>query len=414
MPVRCSHLSLAAVLLIAVPAPIRAAAEDNALRPEVGKPLQAAEGLVKEQKFAAALAEIRKAEAAAPLTEKETALVAQLRGIAAVGTGDIPIAVKSFEMAIASGRLTPADQLRLTRTVSVLYYQEKNYPNTIIWAKRALDAGGGDEQTRILLAQAYYLSEDLPAAGRTLQEQIGAAERAGRTPAEAQLQLLANIELRQNDTEGYETTLKKLVAVYPRPQYWAGLIQRLSSRPGFPRRLVLDVYRLSQAVGALSSATHYTEAAELALQAGLPGEARRLLDQGFTAGVLGHGPGADRQERLRALAAERSAADLRSLPDQQKAAADGADLVMVGLDYLGHGQPKEAAALIEQGLAKGVTANPEDAKLHLGIAYYAAGRKDKSREIFQTVQGAGDADLARLWAIHNGSPIPGKTAAANE
>jgi tetratricopeptide (TPR) repeat protein len=407
MPFRLSHLSLAAVLLFAAPAPVRAAAEDNALRPEVGKPLQAAEGLVKQQKFAAALAEIQKAEAAAPLTGKETALVAHLRGIAAVGTGDIPTAVKSFETAIASGRLTPAEQLRLTRTVSVLYYQEKNFPNTIIWAKRALDAGGGDEQTRTLLAQAYYLSEDWPAAGRTLHEQIGAAERAGRTPAEAQLQLLANIELKQNNTDGYETALEKLVSVYPQPHYWAGLIQCLSSRPGFPRRLMLDVYRLSKAVGAMSSATQYTEAAELALQSGLPGEARILLDQGFAAGLLGHGPGADRQERLRALAAERSTDDLKSLPDQQKAATDGAGLVMVGLDYLGHGRPQEAAALIEQGLAKGVTANPEDAKLHLGIAYYAAGLKNKSLEIFRAVQGAGDADLARLWAIHSGSPLPG-------
>ena len=400
MPVRFCHLALAALLVVAAPAPVRAAAQDNALRPEVGKPLQAAEALIKQQKFAGALAEVRKTDAAAPLTPKETALVEELRGIATVGTGDIPTAVKSFETAIVTGRLTPAEQLRLTRMVAVLSYQANDYPNAIIWAKRALDAGGEDEQTRIVLAQAYYLTEDWPAAARTLQEQIAAAERVGRTPGEAQLQLLVNTELKQNDADGYEAALEKLVVTYPRPQYWAGLIQCVSSRPGFPRRLMLDVYRLSQAVGALSSAAQYTEAAELALQAGLPGEAKTLLDQGFAAGLLGHGPGAERQERLRALAAERSAADLRSLPDQEKAAADGAALVMVGLDHLGHGHPQEAAALIGQGLTKGITANPEDAKLHLGIAYYAAGRKDKSVEIFRTVQGAGDADLARLWAIH--------------
>jgi tetratricopeptide (TPR) repeat protein len=190
---RYRGLALAALLLVAAPASSSwAAGQDDALRPEVGKPLQAAQGLIKQKKFKEALAQIKKAEVAAPLSAKETGLLEQLRGIAAAGTGDNPAAIKSFEAAIASGKLAQADQLRLTQTVAGLSYQAKDYPNTVVWVKRYQEAGGSDDATLNLLGQAYYANADWAAAAATLNEQIAAAKKAGRKPTEAQLQLLVN------------------------------------------------------------------------------------------------------------------------------------------------------------------------------------------------------------------------------
>jgi hypothetical protein len=194
-----------------------------------------------------------------------------------------------------------------------------------------------------------------------------------------------------------------LVAAYPKPDYWADLIRHVGEHPGFPRRLDLDKYRLFRAVGVQAAPGQYTDAAELALQAGLPGEAETLLTQGFAAGVLGHGLEADRQKRLLALATQKSAEDLRSIADSEKeasAAKDGVGLVNTGIDYLGHGQAQKAVLLIEQGIAKGVSKNSDDARLHLGIALDAAGQKGKSLQAFRSVQRGDAADLARLWAIH--------------
>jgi len=404
MFLRIRGLALAALLLAAAPASLSwAAAPDDALRPEVGKPLQAAQGLIKQKKFKEALAQIKKAESAAPLSAKETGLLEQLRGIAAAGTGDNPAAIKSFEAAIASGKLAPADQLRLIQTVAALSYQAKDYPNTVVWVKRYQEAGGSDDPTLALLAQAYYANADWANAATALNAQIAAVEKAGRKPTEAQLQLLVNAENKQSDTAGYQAALEKLVADYPKPEYWGDVIQRLLARPGFSRRLTLDVYRLAQSVGALSSTRQYTDAAELALAAGLPGEAKTLLDQGFANKALGAGPEADRQTRLLALAVQKADDQQKSIDDSEKkaaAAVDGVVLVNTGLDYLGFGQPQRAAALIEQGLAKGVQKNPDEAKLHLAIAYYAAGQKDKALQTFRSVQSGDAADLARLWVIH--------------
>ena len=69
------------------------------------------------------------------------------------------------------------------------------------------------------------------------------------------------------------------------------------------------------------------------------------------------------------------------------------------------GQFDTGLALMEQGIAKGGLRQPEDAKLHLGIAYLAAGQKAKAIQAFKEVGGTdGTADLARLWLTHAQRP----------
>ncbi len=82
------------------------------------------------------------------------------------------------------------------------------------------------------------------------------------------------------------------------------------------------------------------------------------------------------------------------------AARDGNDLVTLGYNYVGYGQAAKGIALMEQGIKKGGLRRPEDAKLHLGIAYLQAGQKAKALQVLKTVGGTdGAADLARLWSV---------------
>ncbi|MCR5882554.1 hypothetical protein LRS03_06625 [Rhizobacter sp. J219] len=55
---------------------------------------------------------------------------------------------------------------------------------------------------------------------------------------------------------------------------------------------------------------------------------------------------------------------------------------------------------MEQGIAKGGLKRANDAKLHLGIAYLAAGDNAKALSVLKTVTGQdGTSDLARLWTL---------------
>ncbi len=56
---------------------------------------------------------------------------------------------------------------------------------------------------------------------------------------------------------------------------------RVQRKPGFSERLELDVYRLMQATGNLKTADDYMEMAQLALQAGFPAEAQKVINDGY-------------------------------------------------------------------------------------------------------------------------------------
>lgn len=376
----------------------------EALRPEVGKPLQAAQALMKAGKPKEALARIAEAGSVAGRTAFENFIIDRMRGAAAAAAGNTEVAVKSFEAVIASGRLPAAEQLGLVQALAGMHYRARDYSKAASWAARYFKEGGTDAQVRTLLAHAYFQANDFANAAKELQAALQVDEKAGRTPTEDQLKLLANCYLRQNDGAGYVSVLEKLVVHHPKNEYWADLINRLPKRPGFADRLVLDVYRLQLAAASLGSAGEYMEMAQLALQAGFPIEARKIVEQGYAAGALGAGGDAERHKRLRDAVSKQAAEDQKMLAGDEARAGEmkeGTGLVNVGFTHVGNGQFDKGLALMEQGIAKGGLKRPEDARLHLGVAYLLAGQKAKAIQAFKAVQGTdGTAELARLWIIH--------------
>jgi hypothetical protein len=374
----------------------------DTLRPEVGKPLEQAEALMKAQKYKEALATVGEADAVPNKSAYESLVIEQVRGAAAAGAGEVEVAARAYDAVIASGKLPADEQLRIMQALTGSYYRARDYPKTEAWAQRYLKAGGSDPLVERLLTQSWYLSGDYADAAHALQADVSAAEKAGQAPAEEQLQMLADSELRQNDGAGCTATLEALVGWYPKKEYWAQVLARVQRKPGFSERLALDVYRLKLATGNLSGAADFMELAQLALQAGYPAEARKVLDQGYASGVLGSGPEAGRQQRLRDLVGKQYAQDQKALatPDPQMLkSADGGPLVNNGYNLVLNGQYDQGIALIEEGIAKGQLKHAEDARLHLGMAYLLAGRKDEALKALKAVQGAdGTQDLARLWA----------------
>src|SRR5437660_1703859 len=88
------------------------------------------------------------------------------------------------------------------------------------------------------------LGEITKAAAQEALADIQADEKAGKAPPEDRLQLLANAYLKQNDPNRYAWSLEKLVAYYPKKEYWADLITRTQKKMTFAERLALDVLRL--------------------------------------------------------------------------------------------------------------------------------------------------------------------------
>ncbi len=376
----------------------------DAVRPEVGKPLQAAQEAIKAQKFKDALARINEADAVSNKTANESLLIERMRIAAASGGGDVETAAKSFEALNATGKLSAAEKVRMVESISVAYYRAKEYAKAMLWCQRYFKEGGTSPTIRTLLIQSQYLSGDFAGAARELTTEIQAAEKAGTAPPQERLNLLLNAATQMKDANTTVYALERLVTFYPKKEYWLDLLSRMQRKPGFSDRLALDTYRLSLAIGSMSAANDYSEMAQLALQAGLPHEARQVVDKGFAAGVLGKGADGERHKRLRDLVNKRLEEEKIARTEIEKQATaekDGGALVNAGFSLVFAGETAKGLAMMQQGLSKGTLKRPDDAKLHLAIAYLMAGDSAKAQGVLKNVGGAdGTADLARLWALY--------------
>jgi len=403
--IRMKSQAVKLVLAASLALGVVAAGAQEGLRPDVGKPLQAAQDLIKAQKYKEALAKVRDAEAVPNRTANETFLIERMRIAAASGAGDAETAAKSFEVLKATGKLPAADQVRMLESLAGAFYRAKDYAKTVVWGKRYLAEGGTNGQIRTLVIQSQYLSGDYAGATKELVVEVQGDEKAGRAPAEDRLKLLLNAAQRVNDNGSYVMAMERLVTYYPKKEYWADMLGRVQRKPNFSDRLALDTYRLMLATGSMRNAADYMEMAQLAVQAGLPGEGKQVVDKGFAAGVLGAGTPAeaDRHRRLKDLVAKRTEEEKQAMAARQTeatASKSGNDLVDVGFSQVFTGEPKAGIALMEQGIAKGGLKRADDAKLHLGIAWLMAGQNARAQTVFKTVTGAdGTADLARLWSL---------------
>ena len=394
--IRRSLRPLAALVVAFSLAGVPPLARAEGVRPEVGKPLQAASALIKQRKGREAMAEIAKAEAVPNRTAYENQVIAQMKAAAASSAGDADATIRANEALLESGKVSGREAVTLVQSVAVAYYNKKDYANAAKWTQRYFKDGGNDPAMRTMLLQSHYLQGDCAAVDRSVNE---------NKASETELQMLQDCYRRKGDHAGYVKAMEALVVNYPKKEYWTILVTNVQKKPGFSDRLAADVYRLKLATGNLNSAADYMEFAQLALQQGVPAEAKSIMDKGYAAGVLGKGSEAARQQRLRDLI-EKSFADSRAKREQDEkdalAAKEGGDLVKVGMNYIYEGKVDQGTKLVEQGLKKGQIRKPEDAKLRLGEAQLLAGRREAGvrtlREVKDTKDGA--ADIARLWVLH--------------
>src|ERR1700682_2012077 len=231
---------LCAALLLGAAASFDAQAQSkgDAVRPEVGKPLQEAQALAKTGRYREAMAKINEAEAAAK-GPNETLVVQRMRASVASTSGDNEGAVKAYEALLNSGRVTGRDATQMVQAVAVAYYKNKEYAKAAQWSQRYFKEGGTDPAMRTVLLQSYYLGNDCARVNKMLSS--GGEDRRA---SEEELQILANCFLRQKDTGGYVSAIEKLVIHYPKKEYWTDLLSRVQKKPGFFDRVGINVYRL--------------------------------------------------------------------------------------------------------------------------------------------------------------------------
>jgi peptidoglycan hydrolase-like protein with peptidoglycan-binding domain len=394
------HLTATSALLLTLVAAAPAWAQG--MRPEVGRPLQQAGELLRAGKAKEALAKAREADAVANKTSAEQLTVDRMKAASAQRAGESGAAIQALESIYS--RVGGGEQGQIAEQLASAFAQQRNNAKANEWVAKAVAAGNTGPSVKQLQSYLQSNSGDYAAIGREAGAAVAAAEQAGRRPDEGELLRLADAQQRLGNTSGQVETLEKLALAHPKKEYWTAFLSRLPRKAGFSDRLSLDVLRLRLATGNLGRTEDFMELAQLLLQAGVPSEALRVIDQGTKAGLMGAGPEAARHQRLRELAVKQEGELKASLPNQTTeavAAKDGEGLVRVGYSLVSMGDTDKGIELIRQGISKGNLKRPADAQLRLGMSQLQSAKfKSVAAQTLRSIKSSdGVAEIARTWAV---------------
>ena len=397
-----ASLMLAAALLPGQPA--HAAETKQQPTAKLAKPLHEAQEDLKAKKFTEAIGKLKEADAMPEKKPYDQHVINDFLAFAYINTQNYAEAAKVIEAELDDGVTPESEKPQKLRQLTEINYQLKNYDKVIDFGNRLNKTGGADERLRTIIGQAYYLKNDYKG---TLKYEEGLADsqiKAGETPKKDTLLLVYSSCQKLNDDACQTRAMERLVAYYPQPDYWSQLLYSLRSQTSSNDANLLQTYRLMAEVDVLKTPQDYNEMAQLALEAGSPGEAASVLEKGMQKNVFTDKLTKDRNARLLENAKKAAATDQASLPRLEKeadAASTGQKNVGVGIAYLGYGQYDKAADELSKGLTKGSVKDEAQTRLLLGIAQLKAGHKDDAVKSFKAVKGDPALErLANLWGLH--------------
>lgn len=398
-----------AVLSMAVSTPAWSqTANGQKVSKAVATPLKAAQDALKARRYSEASAKLREVDAISGKSPYEQYLVDEMKGYIAGATKDFPEAARALDASLNSGFVPASEVAKRVVSLFKINYQLKNYDKALDYGNRAIKGGFANDEIYTLMAQTYYLKGDYRSTQKFVENYIDGQLKAGKTPKEEYFKFIMSACTKLNDTPCVTRVLEKLVAYYPKNDYWQGLMASMMNSNDVSDRNKLQLFRLASEVNVLKRGEDYTEMAQLAQEQGAYAEAERILQKGFEKKVFADQRTIDKNNRLLAVIQKSLAADKAALLQKAQAASaspNGDDDVNVGIAYLSYQQYPQAIQALQAGLSKPFTdpkpRSQAEVKLLIGIAQLASGDKDSALKTFHAVKGDPQLErLANLWSLH--------------
>jgi tetratricopeptide (TPR) repeat protein len=396
----------AAVAASPVLAPFASAAEEKGPKnsPALAKPLKDANDALKAKNYSDAITKLKAAEGVNGKTPADQYIIDEMLTFAYIKTQNYPEAAKYMEAKLDSGLTPAAEQPTLVKQLATINYQNKNYDKAVSFGNRAIQGGYADDQIKTIVGQSYYLKGDWKNTLKFENEIVNSQIKAGQTPTNESLALIYSACTKLQDEACQTQAVEKMVTYYPKPETWAQLLYGIRKETSGNETDLFQTYRLMLDTDVMKDPSDYTEMAELALDAGSPGDAQNVLEKAQSKSVFTDQRSKDRAQRLLDSAKKRATADQAGLPKLEKeadAAATGDKNIAIGRAYLGYSQYDKAVDQLSKGLGKTGVKNEADARLTLGIAQLKAGHKDDAMKTFKAVKGDPALErLASLWGLH--------------
>jgi tetratricopeptide (TPR) repeat protein len=312
------------------------------------------------------------------------------------GAKDTALQAQGLELMIGSGKVAAADLPRYYESQGILASNAKDYAKAETAFARMAELTPSDNNALINLARTKLLLKKNAEALPLLEKVIAAQEAAGQKPEELWYRYALQLNLDAKNNPRAVALSRQLLAAYPGAENWKTALQIYARSATIDRSMELDLLRLMRASKSFTQAGEYLDLAQQLDTAGLPGEAKSVLEEGVASGKLtASAPGY--AELMRTIG-PRSQGDRASLAGEESRAMSGASgsLALKLADaYAGYRDYPKAITLYRAALQKGgVDANLVNTRL--GIALASSGDRAGAEAAFKAVTGP-RAELANLW-----------------
>ncbi len=392
------------------------AAETPKVSKSVSKAVSDAKKAIEDKDFKTAVAKCEEALKTPDLTDYDKYLINRFMGVAYFSLGDREKARANFIAVIKNPGTPAADRAYLLGPAMSLASEVNDNATVIELGKIALADNNTNPDVMGTLAGAYYQTNDYANAVTYAQKGLDLSKAQNKTPQYGLYQILAFSYDKQKDRAKEIQMFEVMARDYGRPDDWRYLLDfSLETLPAGNKQArqiaALDIYRLRAMTPASWVATNYLEAADAAQAIRAFGDARQVLQLGISKGVINQAKVAPLMNQINADAKK----DEPALPQVEKIAKTGKDLVSVAEAYYGYGRYADSARVAQKAVDAGGPALAES-KLVLAMSQARQGNDAAAQQTLANFQG--DPALVRaadLWKIYLGrnktAPAPAAPAA---
>ena len=321
--------------------------------------------------------------------------VGELQLKAAMAANDTAGMSAAADAMASSGFADPAMSAKLYRGLGGSFYNAKQYPQAAAAFQKAIGIDPRDYEAYDLLGEANLAQGQKAEAAGDFQHAIQLQMASGQKPDEASLKKAVAAAYEAQSPIAMDLA-REWAASYPSPDSWRNSIAIYRNLRHPDEEGTLDLLRLMQVTGAMTSPHDYALFAEAAADQSNFNEAQAVLDAGEAAHLVDPSS-AEFRDILAGLKSKpkATAADLQAAA---KMSPSTVNLLHIGDRFYGMGDYANAVDIYRQVLAK-PGADKDVANIHLGMALARSGDKAGATAAFNAVTGP-RAEIAKFWLAY--------------
>ncbi|MEA2998553.1 MAG: hypothetical protein QOK17_386 [Sphingomonadales bacterium] len=347
--------------------------------------------------WAAAQAALPAAQAAAQSPDAKY-IVGQFQLQIGIGTNNEPLQAQAVDALLASGGAQASELPNLYRNQAALALRASppNAQKAEAAYARLIELVPNDPDTLVNLAKIKNENRKPQEAVALLDRAIDAKRAAGQPVDESWYKY--GLKIAYDNRLGPQAVKfsRGLVSGFPTKENWRDSLLVYRDYGNLDAAGKLDLLRLMRVSKALAGERDWYDYASAVNDAGFPGEAKAVLDEGVSLHMVD--PKKQAFAELLRTSSARLAGDRAALAvdaTRAMAAPTGASALKIGDGYYGYGDYAKAIELYRTAQSKGGV-DASTVQLRLGMALAMSGNRAEAETAFRAVTGS-RADLAGYW-----------------